>query len=94
MKFMKVASKVASQKTTASGTPDKSATLRSIADCSFRWSQKQVRYKKLLQVWFAGATDLVQHCNMKHSGIAASSLKRFLCLICNYQNFKKHYSVA
>jgi hypothetical protein len=45
IKFMKVASKVASQKTTASGTPDKIATLRSIADGSFRGSPKQVRYK-------------------------------------------------
>ncbi len=69
MKFMNVASKVASQKTTASGTPDKSAELRSIADGSFRRSPKQVSYKKLLQVWFADATDLVQHCNMKHTGM-------------------------
>jgi hypothetical protein len=69
MKFRKVASKVASQKTTASGTPDKSTTFHSIADDSFRRSPKQVRYKKLLQVWFADATDLVQHCNMKHTGM-------------------------
>jgi hypothetical protein len=47
---MEAGATVASQKTTASGTSGKSATLRSIADDSFRRSPKQVRYKNFY-VW-------------------------------------------
>jgi hypothetical protein len=53
---MQVASKAASQKATASGTPDTSATLDNVADGSFVQSSAGQIYQSFAS-WFAKAIE-------------------------------------
>jgi hypothetical protein len=81
MKFTEVASMVACQKTTASGRPGKSATLRSIADGSFnavfeagqRYNYKRFcRLISLKPLCSTAVTGNIQVCCFKLSKVSFS----------------------